>query len=136
MADCGVAAGETKRLILSRTSRPDGCENNIFTTKDTSEKNSQTATLPLIVSSFVILCVPLWLGKNNHARDRPETELSLLFRRPQTILPVRPDEPADSRQQQQPDHRIKLVEVFAQAPPILSQLHAEVCQSETPWPRS
>src|SRR5207253_1477395 len=57
-----------------------------------------------------------------------------LFRGPQTILPVRPHKPRDPRQQQQPDHRIELVEVFAQAPPIFSQLHAEVRQCETPRP--
>jgi len=54
MADCGVAAGEaTKRLILSRTSRPDGCENNIFTTKDTKEiiRVQSNFRIPVILPS-------------------------------------------------------------------------------------
>ena len=50
------------------------------------------------------------------------------------MLPVRPDEPYDSNQQNQPNGEIELVEVLAQVAPVLSQFHARVAEAEAPGP--
>src|SRR5215469_13631095 len=47
---------------------------------------------------------------------------------------MRPDEPDDSCSEANADDRIELVEVLPEASPVLSQLHSEICQRETPGP--
>src|SRR5882762_994404 len=59
-----------------------------------------------------------------------------LFSRAHAVLPVRPDEPNQADGERNADYQVELVEVFAQAAPVLAKLHAEIGQCETPGPRS
>src|SRR5579884_3417597 len=52
------------------------------------------------------------------------------------MLPVRPQEPHDPDQQQSADNSVELVKVLAHGAPVLSQLHADICQHEAPGPRT
>ncbi len=45
-----------------------------------------------------------------------------------------PDEPSQCNQQRHADDGVKSVEVLAEFSPVFSKLHAEIGQSQAPWP--
>src|SRR5579872_4318413 len=59
-----------------------------------------------------------------------------LSRSTDSVLPVRPGEPDYRAHQDHADHRVELVEVFAQSAPVFTELHAQPGQHKAPRPGS
>src|SRR5215472_7149750 len=53
---------------------------------------------------------------------------------PEPVLPMAPDKPDDSENDDRSNHGVEFVEVLAQFAPVLTQLHPEPRQTEAPRP--